>query len=218
MKFFTVGKRRIDCPSRRGFQHDNNADYSRLMLVSFCLLSSASSLSLGFSSGSYARQQRAFPLSPRTSCSSSCTWLRQSSTTLQETVTLQWTDFHAPDNTENTPVLLLHGLLGSKRNFASLAASLGAQLEQQRRIFGVDLRNHGDSDRLEGNTDRDGRGTREAPRKTQRPSEGAVSTPSRSRQTKATRAEETSQEGRQVEEREVRHDRRHVHAEEIQRR
>ena len=36
--------------------------------------------------------------------------------------------------------------MGSSRNFATLAASLGAQLETQRRIVGVDLRNHGDSE------------------------------------------------------------------------
>jgi pimeloyl-ACP methyl ester carboxylesterase len=41
---------------------------------------------------------------------------------------------------------MLHGLLGSKRNFASLATSLSAQLEAPRRILGVDLRNHGDSE------------------------------------------------------------------------
>jgi pimeloyl-ACP methyl ester carboxylesterase len=76
-------------------------------------------------------------------------WLHQTTTALQETtVTLQWTEFHSvnKDTTAETPVLLLHGLLGSKRNFASLASSLGNQLEKQRRIIGVDLRNHGDSD------------------------------------------------------------------------
>jgi esterase len=79
-----------------------------------------------------------------------CTRLEQSTTTLQETVvTLQWMEFHSPQPSEEepeTPVLLLHGLLGSKRNFATLAASLGAQLDRPRRIVGVDLRNHGDSD------------------------------------------------------------------------
>ena len=71
-------------------------------------------------------------------------------TTLAEntssSVSLQWTDFHTPKTDKHTPVLLLHGLLGSKRNFASLASSLGAQLERQRRIVAVDLRNHGDSE------------------------------------------------------------------------
>jgi esterase len=74
-------------------------------------------------------------------------WLYQSSTAPHETaVALQWMDFYTPSSSTDTPVVLLHGLLGSKRNFASLATSLGNQLEKQRRIIGVDLRNHGDSD------------------------------------------------------------------------
>jgi pimeloyl-ACP methyl ester carboxylesterase len=39
----------------------------------------------------------------------------------------------------------LHGLLGSKRNFASIGTSLSNQLSRKRRIFGVDLRNHGET-------------------------------------------------------------------------
>ena len=39
----------------------------------------------------------------------------------------------------------MHGLLGSKRNFASLAQSLSAQLTNKRRIIAVDLRNHGEN-------------------------------------------------------------------------
>lgn len=76
-------------------------------------------------------------------------WLEQTTTALQEaTISLQWADFYSPDDEggAETPVLLLHGLLGSKRNFASLASSLGHQLDKPRRILGVDLRNHGDSD------------------------------------------------------------------------
>jgi len=46
---------------------------------------------------------------------------------------------HAP------PVLLLHGLLGSKRNFASLGTSLAQQLVKKRKVLAVDLRNHGDN-------------------------------------------------------------------------
>jgi pimeloyl-ACP methyl ester carboxylesterase len=43
------------------------------------------------------------------------------------------------------PVLFLHGLLGNKRNFATIARSLSGQLQKQRRIVGLDLRNHGDN-------------------------------------------------------------------------
>jgi hypothetical protein len=44
---------------------------------------------------------------------------------------------------ERPPVIFLHGLLGNKRNFASISASLAQQLEWRRRIYGLDLRNHG---------------------------------------------------------------------------
>jgi hypothetical protein len=43
------------------------------------------------------------------------------------------------------PVLLLHGLLGNKRNFATIGTSLSRQLDRKRRLFGLDLRNHGTS-------------------------------------------------------------------------
>ncbi|KAG7366648.1 alpha/beta fold family hydrolase [Nitzschia inconspicua] len=81
----------------------------------------------------------------------------QSSSMLQETtVSLEWTEFFTPKTTtttsptietdqQHTPVLLLHGLLGSKRNFSSLGRMLGVQLDKPRRVLGVDLRNHGDS-------------------------------------------------------------------------
>lgn len=61
-------------------------------------------------------------------------------------VDLCWAEFSEGGETHTyraPPVLLLHGLLGSKRNFASLGTSLAAQLQQKRRIYAVDLRNHG---------------------------------------------------------------------------
>jgi hypothetical protein len=74
------------------------------------------------------------------------TTTEQATTVVSATATaidLPYIDYVSPDVTTSTPVLLLHGLLGSKRNFASLAKSLGSQLETPRRIMGVDLRNHG---------------------------------------------------------------------------
>jgi len=56
---------------------------------------------------------------------------------------LEFTDSSIEE--ENDAVILLHGLLGQKRNFASLGNSLALQLETKRRIFAVDLRNHGDN-------------------------------------------------------------------------
>lgn len=64
----------------------------------------------------------------------------------RESVALHWTDYcdsaHLKDE---APVLLLHGLLGSKRNFSTLATALCQRLEKRRRVIGVDLRNHGES-------------------------------------------------------------------------
>lgn len=81
--------------------------------------------------------------------------LLYASTTAEETaskgtdsetfVDLPHVDYVYPEGSTATPVLLLHGLLGSKRNFATLAKALGAQLDTPRRIMGVDLRNHGDN-------------------------------------------------------------------------
>ena len=43
---------------------------------------------------------------------------------------------------EGKPVIILHGLFGSSRNWTSIAKKLSANF----RIINVDLRNHGDSD------------------------------------------------------------------------
>lgn len=49
------------------------------------------------------------------------------------------------ETSEHDPVILLHGLLGQKRNFASLGNALAKQLQKKRQIFALDLRNHGDN-------------------------------------------------------------------------
>lgn len=46
---------------------------------------------------------------------------------------------------DDIPVLMLHGLLGNKKNFSSVATSLDRQLRKKRRLIGVDLRNHGEN-------------------------------------------------------------------------
>jgi esterase len=78
-------------------------------------------------------------------------------TTTQEQVDLNYIEFSdpmisttseaspSPAASSKPPVILLHGLLGQKRNFASLGTSLASQLETPRRIFALDLRNHGDN-------------------------------------------------------------------------
>ncbi len=72
------------------------------------------------------------------------------SPTIEEaTISLEWMEYFAPtienDERQETPVLFLHGLLGSKRNFATCANMLAVQLDKKRRIIGVDLRNHGNT-------------------------------------------------------------------------
>jgi esterase len=46
-----------------------------------------------------------------------------------------------PDQDDGSPVVILHGLLGSARNWSSFAKQLGAT----HRVFALDLRNHGAS-------------------------------------------------------------------------
>lgn len=71
--------------------------------------------------------------------------LRLLSTVTDLNVKLRHLDYckETADSKENTPVIFLHGLLGNKRNFASIGASLGSQLKIPRRLIGLDLRNHG---------------------------------------------------------------------------
>lgn len=66
----------------------------------------------------------------------------------KEWVDLQHVEFSKgldDNNINNEPVIFLHGLLGNKKNFSSLGASLSNQLKKKRRIFGIDLRNHGEN-------------------------------------------------------------------------
>ena len=68
-------------------------------------------------------------------------------TATTDAVELKAADFsvHSAEEATHAPVLLLHGLLGSKRNFASLGKALAGQLQQKRQVLAVDLRNHGDN-------------------------------------------------------------------------
>ena len=64
----------------------------------------------------------------------------------EEIVQLQHSEFLPRSSTSShPPVILLHGLLGNKRNFASLATSLSSQLRIPRSIYTLDLRNHGEN-------------------------------------------------------------------------
>ncbi|CAM9659341.1 unnamed protein product [Ascophyllum nodosum] len=45
----------------------------------------------------------------------------------------------------STPVVIMHGLLGNSRNFQGWGAKLVKSLDKERRVFAVDMRNHGAS-------------------------------------------------------------------------
>ena len=71
-----------------------------------------------------------------------------SSAVASDVVDLKYTEYSQPADASSStkpPVLIVHGLLGQSRNFASLAQSLAAQLRFKRRVIAVDLRNHGES-------------------------------------------------------------------------
>eukprot|EP00571_Detonula_confervacea_P016430 CAMPEP_0172302532 /NCGR_PEP_ID=MMETSP1058-20130122/4225_1 /TAXON_ID=83371 /ORGANISM="Detonula confervacea, Strain CCMP 353" /LENGTH=408 /DNA_ID=CAMNT_0013013047 /DNA_START=24 /DNA_END=1250 /DNA_ORIENTATION=+ len=64
----------------------------------------------------------------------------------EDVVELQYSEFlPASAESSHAPVIFLHGLLGNKRNFASLASSLSTQLQNPRPIYALDLRNHGEN-------------------------------------------------------------------------
>lgn len=64
----------------------------------------------------------------------------------EDIVQLSYSEFQpSSSSSQHPPVILLHGLLGNKRNFASLASSLSTQLQNPRSIYTVDLRNHGEN-------------------------------------------------------------------------
>jgi pimeloyl-ACP methyl ester carboxylesterase len=67
-------------------------------------------------------------------------------TATEAPVELSVADYSCSIESEAPPVILLHGLLGSKRNFASLGTALAQQLRIKRQVLALDLRNHGESD------------------------------------------------------------------------
>ena len=95
----------------------------------------------------------------------SCLRLSSSANTIVSNATpvnLSYTAFHdtsSPNKNDNTnkkqtearSIVFLHGLLGNKRNFATLATSL-AQIFPNDHIYSVDLRNHGHVDNFDDST------------------------------------------------------------------
>ncbi|PVU99775.1 hypothetical protein BB559_000423 [Furculomyces boomerangus] len=51
------------------------------------------------------------------------------------------------DNTQGSPVIMLHGLYGSKQNWRSLSKRISNNLNRD--VYAIDLRNHGESQHIE---------------------------------------------------------------------
>lgn len=63
---------------------------------------------------------------------------------------LHYEKIAGPDNSaQMSPIVLIHGLLGSSRNFKSWAKQLSSDLPSSRDIYVVDLRNHGSSEHMD---------------------------------------------------------------------
>ncbi|RUP23110.1 Alpha/Beta hydrolase protein [Jimgerdemannia flammicorona] len=65
--------------------------------------------------------------------------------TPQELVTLAFAKYEPPTSPRvpHTPLVVMHGLFGSKQNWKSLAKTMASKLETD--VFTLDLRNHGES-------------------------------------------------------------------------
>ncbi|CEL99532.1 unnamed protein product [Vitrella brassicaformis CCMP3155] len=70
----------------------------------------------------------------------------------REAVDLHYIDIPANGHDSREAVLLLHGLLGSSRNWMTWAKRLSSELDTSRRIIVPDLRNHGSSTHAESMT------------------------------------------------------------------
>eukprot|EP00752_Nemacystus_decipiens_P005633 g5097.t1 len=65
---------------------------------------------------------------------------------------LESIDFNPNANSALAPVVIMHGLLGNSRNFQGWGSKLVKSLDQERRVFAVDMRNHGASSHHESMT------------------------------------------------------------------
>ncbi|KAI9319490.1 Alpha/Beta hydrolase protein [Dichotomocladium elegans] len=65
-------------------------------------------------------------------------------------VPLSYTKYPAQKTSSNAPLLICHGLFGSKQNWRSLAKSMSARLSRD--VYALDMRNHGESPHAEEHT------------------------------------------------------------------
>jgi pimeloyl-ACP methyl ester carboxylesterase len=124
--------------SRRSSTRRTVLGSTRIMLLLLLLLLSS------------ARSVAAFSATSTTSDKTDLAALSLTSSQCVELSHLEYCHGHTKGRVVDTkpakaPVIFLHGLLGNKRNFSSIARSLCGRLKHPRHILGVDLRNHGDT-------------------------------------------------------------------------
>ncbi|KAI9498886.1 Alpha/Beta hydrolase protein [Zychaea mexicana] len=66
------------------------------------------------------------------------------------TVPLSYTKYPAPQPSQNAPLIVCHGLFGSKQNWRSLGKSMSVRLSRD--VYTLDMRNHGESPHAEEHT------------------------------------------------------------------
>lgn len=65
-------------------------------------------------------------------------------TTIPQPIPMSYSSYETPE-AKAPPLIIMHGLFGSKANWNSLCKAFSKQLNPQRNVFSVDARNHGDS-------------------------------------------------------------------------
>lgn len=64
--------------------------------------------------------------------------------TIPQPIQMAYSFFEAPE-AKASPLIIMHGLFGSKANWNSLCKAFIKQLKPERNVYSVDARNHGDS-------------------------------------------------------------------------
>lgn len=62
-----------------------------------------------------------------------------------EAINMSYASYESTNAVTASPLLIMHGLFGSKTNWNSLSKVLQQKTEPQRKIIAVDARNHGES-------------------------------------------------------------------------
>lgn len=69
-----------------------------------------------------------------------------------EAINMAYATYESTTTITSSPLLIMHGLFGSKTNWNSLSKALQQKTEPQRKIIAVDARNHGESPHTDSHT------------------------------------------------------------------